>query len=145
MTDPSEGVKDILEAQSVGTPGPGTGWRLFISKEPDLPDTVVTIYNTGSWRAPDPKWLLDFPSVQVRIRGAVNGYQAAYTKAQEVKDRLLGLVPQTLNGDFWRSVVIQGDLTFLQYDQKERPVFVLNFALYIEAAPSAQSTRLALS
>ena len=145
MTDPAEGVMNILTTEGIGTPGNGSGWRLWVAKEPDVPDQAITSYNTGSWRAPDPKWLLDFPSIQVRIRGATADYQNTYIKAQEVKDALLGLTPQTLNGDFWRSVVIRGDITFLLFDQKERPVFVINLALYIEPAATAQSSRLALS
>lgn len=145
MSDIAVGIKDILVANSVGTFGAGSGWRIFIAAEPDEPDTVITIYPTGSWRAPDPKWLLDFPSAQVRIRGAASGYQAAQAKGQEVKDRLLGLEPQTLNSDFWRSVTIRSDLSFIMRDQKERPVFTINFALIIEAATSAQSSRAALS
>lgn len=143
MSNPSEGVKDLLVAGSVGAFGPGSGWRIFIAKEPTSPDTVVTVYDTGGL-TPNPKWLLDFPSVQVRVRGAKGEYAAARVKAVEAKDVLLGIAAQTINGDGWRGINLVGDLVHIGFDQGERPMFTMNFALIIEPAASGQTNRTAI-
>jgi hypothetical protein len=95
------------------------------------PNTVITIYDTGG-SAPNPKWTLDFPSLQVRVRGAKGGYVAAYEKINRIKDELLGLTPQVIAGDSWRSVTVQGDIISLGYDNEERPLLVLNVELIVE-------------
>ena len=90
MTDPAVGIKDLLETESVGTFAALTGFGIFIGKQPDANDTSIVITNTGG-EAPNPKFLLDFPSVQVMVRGAKGGYQAAFAKAVAVQDALLGV------------------------------------------------------
>lgn len=133
MSDPVVGIKDLLVAASVGTFGAASGWGIYIGKSPDLPDTCVTIYAAGG-ASPNPKWLLDFPSVQIIIRGSEDGYVAARAKAQVIKDTLLGLPSQDLNGDRWVGVWQVGDITPMGFDQKQRPLFSLNYRLIIEPA-----------
>ncbi len=133
MSDPAEGIKDLLVTAGAGTFNAISGWGIYIGAEPNKPDTIMTINNTGG-QPPNPKWLVDFPSIQVMLRGAENGYQALYTKAIEVKDALLGLPSQDLNGDRWVAVNQAGNEAFLGYDDNGRPRFSLNFNLIIEPA-----------
>jgi len=141
MTDIAVGIKDVLEVASVGTFGATTGWGIFISREPDTDqDTVITIYNTGG-EDPNPRYLLDFPSVQVRVRGDRGGYQAAHTKAVDIRDALLGLPSQLLNGDQWVAVNEIGSINQLGYDENDRPLFTLNYGLIIQ--PAAGGNRIA--
>ena len=141
MADPAEGIKDLLVAAGVGVFAATTGWSIQVGKEPTKPDTVVTVYNTGGL-APNPKWLLDDPTVQVSIRGAKNGRVASRAKAQEVKDALLGLPSQDLNGDRWVSVTGIGDITDIGFDESNRPMHTVNFKLIIE--PATGTNRAAL-
>ena len=143
MSLPSEGIKDLLVAASVGTFAATSGWGIFINKEPAAPNTTITIFDTGGF-TPNPKWLLDYPSVQVRVRGDKSGYVDAQTKIIQVKDVLLGLDSQDLNGDRWVAVNMQGDILSLSNDQNERPLFVVNFRLIIQPAASAETNRTAL-
>lgn len=131
MADPAEGIKDLLVTAAVGTFNATTGWSIRIAKEQDKPDTHITCYSSGGL-ASNPKWLLDFPSVQVRVRGAASGYVAARTKMQSVKDTLLGIASQTLNGDRWVAINSIGDINNLGFDDNNRPIFSINFALIIE-------------
>ncbi len=141
MADTAVGIKDLLVAAGIGTFAATSGWGIYINKEPTDPDTVVTVTTSGGTN-PNPKWLIDFPSAQVMIRGAPNGYVAAQAKAQEVKDALLGLPSQDLNGDRWDSITMAGDIAPLGYDETNRPRFSLNFNLIIE--PATGTNRLAL-
>jgi hypothetical protein len=143
MTDIAEGAKDLLVAAGVGTFGAPTGWGIFINKQPTTPDTVITAYASGGLD-PNPQWLLDFPSLRVQVRGAPGGYVAAQSKAKDVKDALLGLPSQDLNGDRWVSVLMNGDILSLGHDEENRPLFSINFSLIIEPANVAGDNRVPL-
>lgn len=139
MTAPSVSAKDILESASVGTFNSGA-WPIHISKQPTDQDQAITIYDSGGL-APLPKWLLDFPSIQVVVRGNENSYSETYDKVKAVKDALLSLPSQDINGDRWVSVTMIGESAFLGYDEKSRPEFALNFRLIIEPADAAGDHR----
>ncbi len=139
MTVPSIGVKDVLVAANVGTFNSGS-WQIHVSKQPLEVDQSITIYDAGGL-APYPKWLLDFPSVQIIVRGLENSYETTYNKTKEVKDALLGLPSQDINGDRWVSVTMIGEMASLGYDEKQRPEFALNLRLIIEPADAAGDYR----
>ena len=142
----SEGIRDILVTNNVGVFNSQVeeDWAIYISREPvDANETSLTVFDTGG-ATPNPKWLLDYPTIQVRIRGATNGYKAAWEKAKDVKDALLANTPQTINGDKWDFINIAGDINHIGYDEADRPIFTINFRLIIEPATSALTQRAAL-
>lgn len=128
---PSVGIRDLLVAAGVGVFAATSGWAIFIGREPANPVTTITIYDTGGF-SPNPKWNIDEPTVQVRVRGSTGNFQAAYAKANAVKEALLGLPSQDLNGDRWVSVRQLGDIHNLGYDNSERPLFTINFRMIVE-------------
>jgi hypothetical protein len=125
---PSQDIAGVLAAAQLGALGAATGWGIYRSLQPDSPDTTITLYDTGGLD-PDPALLLDQPSLMIHVRGIARDYDGARAKAQEVKDALLGLPAQTLGGTFYGGAVMKGDVFFLGYDNKSRPVFTLNFQL----------------
>lgn len=134
-------IKDILVTAGIATFASLTGWALAVSKEPDIPNQVVTVYDVGGID-PDPKFLLDRPSVQVRIRGNPNDYVATYAKAQQVKDALLGLQRQTVNTTVYIGIWQTGDIQNLGFDDSNRPILVTNWRIVRE--PAAGTNRLAV-
>lgn len=111
---------------------------------PKTPDDVIMISDTGGLD-PNPKWLLDFPTIQIMVRGAVNGYLATVREAKAVKDLILGIDAFTTSeGDRWVSATMNGDLGFIGRDENARPLFTMNFALIIEPQASGNTNRLAL-
>ena len=139
---PSEGIKDLLVRMGYSF-GTGDPWSIYIGKQPDKPDYCVTIYDE-SGGIPSPLWLLDYPSVQVRVRGDTNQYQATALKARDIKSIILGQPSQYLNGDRWVQFNMAGDIGFMGYDKNERPEFVVNFDLIIEPAPTVNDNRIPL-
>ncbi len=129
MADPSDGIKDLLVSAGIGV----FKTTIFIGSEPNKPDAAITINNTGGLPS-NPKFLLDFPAVQVMVRGDENGYQAMWTKVVAIKDALLGLPSQDLNGDRWVAINQAGNEGFLGFDDNNRPRVSLNFNLIIEPA-----------
>lgn len=134
MSDVCVDLKDVLETASIGTFAATSGWGIYISKEPDTPDTTITLYPYGSPVEPNPKFLIDYLNVQARIRGDVQGYAAAQTKAQAVKDALLGLTAQTVNTSKYIGVWMNTDIFLLRYDDNDRPILVINFRVIREPA-----------
>ena len=138
MAEPEDGIRDLLVAAGVGTFGATTGWGIFIGKQPTEPDTSITIreYNAD---LPMPKFLIDFPAVQVMIRGAPGGYQAAKLKARDVLNELHSIPSQDLNGDRWNSIRALSGPGYVGSDDNNRPKFSINFTLIIE--PSSGTYR----
>ena len=135
----SEEAKKLL-ATHVGT----SGWQTEIGAMPATPDKVIMISDTGGL-SPNPKWLLDFPTIQIMIRGIVSGYIVTAREAKAVKDLILGVASFTTSeGDRWVSATMNGDLGFIGRDENMRPMFSINFALIIEPQVVGNSNRLAL-
>jgi len=111
---------------------------------PDDPDRSIQIMDTVGIE-PNPKFLLDFPTVQIMIRGNANGYLATFREAKAVKDLLLGIDSfTTADGDRMVSITQNGDLGFIGRDDSMRPMFTINFALIIEPQVVGNSNRIAL-
>lgn len=134
---PAEVLGDQLPDTVVGGT---TGWTLFTGKAPAEPHQAVTSFDTGG-TSPWPSRLLDFNAVQFQVRGNPGGYAEAYTKAREVKDVLLGLDSQDIGSDRWVSVTMAGDIAYVGEDDKDRPLFSLNFRCIIEPAASQLTNR----
>lgn len=133
MNNPTVGTKNLLVAAGVGTYGATSGWGIFLGKLPTAPDTAIAI-TSSSGSPSNPKYLIDYPSVQVLVRGAKNGYEAAYDKALAVQNALLGLPSQTVNGDLWVQVNQIGSIAEMGFDDNNRPLVSVNFALIVEPA-----------
>jgi len=131
VSSPSEGIRIILENANVGKFNDATDWNINIDNEPDSPDRCITIYDTGG-QPSNPRWLVNYPNVQIRVRGNQAEYVQTYAKAEEVKNALLGILSQTINGENWVSVSQIGDINSIGKDANRRPLLTLNFALIIE-------------
>ncbi len=134
----SVGAKALIAAHAAIS-----GWQIEVGVMPDTPDKIITISDTGG-QDPNPKWLIDFPSLQVMVRGNVSGYLDTFVEAKAVKDLLLGVTSQDISGDRWVSITQNGDLGFIGRDEDQRPLFTVNFALIIQPQVVANSNRLPL-
>lgn len=137
MASPADVASNQLPSTVVGG---ASGWVRMVGFMPSDPDQVVCFYDTPG-RNPNPRWLIDYPSFQAKVRGKPNEYGVAWTKAKEVKDVLLGIASQDIGSDRWVSVTGQGEIMFLEYDDKMRPVFSVNFNAIIQPADNALTNR----
>ena len=110
---PAEVAGGLLSAISGGV----TGWVVKVGKQVAEPDQTITMYDTGG-QSPNPKWAVDFPTIQALIRGKPNEYGSAWAKAREVRDALLGIDSQTIGSDIWVSVTCPGDVGMVGYEGK---------------------------
>ncbi len=72
----AEGIRDLLVAAGVGVFNASSGWSIHIGRSPVSPDTVIVITETAGLPS-NPAYLLDFPNVQIKVRGSASGYQEA--------------------------------------------------------------------
>lgn len=133
MASPAEVAGGLLGNAIVGGT---TGWDLKVGFLPDSGnDQVICMMDTGG-ENPNPRWQVDFVTIQAIVRGKVNSYGSAWTKAREVRDKLLGLDSQNMSGsnDRWVSVICKGDVMSIGNDTKNRPLLSVNFRIIIEPA-----------
>lgn len=147
--DPAAGARGLLVAANTGwtsapdAPTPGCP-AVYLGVMDDQPDLAVCCISSGG-RSPEVHLAVDYPTLQVLVRGPItNGYTVSKQIAQTVKDTLLGLFSQDVNGDRWDSVSMRGDITWLGPDDKKRPMWSLNFALIVEPGDLTESNRVAL-
>ena len=133
MKSPAVGIKDLLEAAFVGTFAAGAGWALAVGAPMTSPDTCITCVD-GPGQSPYANLALNFPSVQVLVRGNPGDYVGAHDKGRDAIDAVLGAGYQSVNGDLWGGITQMGDLAFLGYDEKNRPIFSANFSINVEPA-----------
>lgn len=133
-------IAQILQTASIGT----FAEDIFVNKEPDgpnEPDKTVTIYNYGG-ADPVANIRLDYPSVQIRVRGAMNGYAEAEQRVQSIKNLLIAASQQTINSNVYVGFWMKGDTIFLKFDEKLRPIFVTNWRVAVQ--PDVSDNRLPL-
>lgn len=145
MAAPSTGIKQLLIAAGIGVdviPGQANQvWPIYISKLPDVPDSCIAIFDNGGL-PPDPKWLLDYPDVNILVRA--QAYPDVFNKARDVRSALLGLTSQTINGDRWCSVTAIGDIVDAGRDKMDRVIRSLNLRLIMQPAATSFDIRLPL-
>lgn len=127
MRSPAE----ILQQQvSTSILGGATGWTRYVGNLPGSPDKVAAFIDSGGLN-PWPHLLLDFPSVQVLVRGPKDSYGVAYAKAREIRDALLGIDSQdvVVDAETHRlvSVTMMGDIASIGNDSVDRPLLSINF------------------
>ena len=120
---PADDVRNYLISNGITT-------SIFVGHEPGEPDACVTVYDTGG-EAPDPKFALDNPTVQVRTRDA--SYMAAYWKARNIQDILLGCGQFSGNdSNLYVGVTAATGVIVLERDNQNRTVCVMNFNVYMQ-------------
>ena len=129
MNPVSEDIKDFITASDIGAGefAATSGWSVSISEMSESPDTCILISDTGSWKGPDPRNAIYFPSFQILIRGAKGDYLLAYAKAEEVRDALHTVNNETVNNARYIQILCSADILYTGRDGEQRPLFSINF------------------
>lgn len=132
MNAPSDDIAQYLAAQGVGTFAATSGWAIYFAKEPQAPDSCVTVYDT-SGDSPDPDSAFWRPSVQVRIRA--NDYRDAYAKVEDVVNTLtVNAISFAQGGTKYVGAFQFGSPQFIGFDDNDRAIVVVNFNLIRQPA-----------
>jgi len=128
MNAPSVDVKDILEADSSLELTFST--NLFIGKAPVTPADCVVIYDTPGW---PPQLTLTpgenyyYPSIQIMVRA--NHYIEGWDLINDIQVSLHGRSHETWNGTLYTVIRCTSEPALLNWDEKNRAQFVVNFDL----------------
>ena len=128
MNPASEDLKDFIELSSTGLDFT-FGTNMFIGDMPDKPDNCITLYDTGG---PAPQANYDYykPTVQILIRGDIQGYQNAWDQANSLSNALHGVAGETVNSTYYSQILASSDLMFVGKDDSNRPIFSINFEIH---------------
>jgi hypothetical protein len=131
MYDAAISTKDLLVLAGLGSYGGTNPFDIYVGHPPDKPDSV-TLINMAGGLNPLPHLLLDYPSVQVMVRGRPSGYAQASAHIAKVCKALIGIRTEILNGDTYRACNQLGGIAYLGQDNNTRPMFVANFRYIVE-------------
>lgn len=97
---------------------------IFVNEEQSEPNNCVTIYDTGG---SDPMVVDDVysPTIQVRVRNLDS--PSAYAKQYQIRDILVALKNQIINGIDYIAIWQQGDIFSLGRDENSRYILTLNY------------------
>lgn len=125
MNSASKDVKDMLVDDSAI--GLTEGVDLFRAQYPTDPANIVSIYDTvGGMTEMYLTGENDYnPSIQILVRNV--DYDAGYALIRQITDSLHGRANVTWNGTVYLLIKCVQDPYFLDYDEKGRVRFVVNF------------------
>lgn len=129
QNNPATDIRATLISDGVTTP-------IYIGSEPTTPDECITLYNTAGGENPSPKFLLDFPGLQIRARA--NDYVTAYTNILECFDLLLGRPAFTKNTTRYTGIIALTGIFDMGTDENDRRLLACNLKLYVEPASVSQ-------
>ena len=125
MNSPAQDIADILTDEGIGT----IGTDLFCFEQPTVPDSCITVIDSGGF-PPEAQYRYDYPTVQILVRGARNGYRDAYAVAENIKTTLNGKGETDIDSVYHIvGIWAMSDIMPLGNDTSDRPLFSLNFRL----------------
>ena len=135
---PADLIADILVNAGVFV----DGWTFAVGRLPSGPDQVVAIIDSPG-PSGFPSISLDFPGIQVMVRGAPGStsYKDTWKKMYQVRDILLGIDNAPVEFPELWGCTERGQPAPLGYDDKDRPQFSWNAQLTVGPVPTADSNR----
>lgn len=129
MTSPAYDIAVQLESLGLGTIAAKSGWSIAVSREPQNPANVITIYDTGGEIDTDEQNVL-YPTFQIRVRAST--YLESYNKHRDIQKWL------ALNGftsDTIRYVSFKVISSIMQIDVNDnnQPILVANYSAVVDA------------
>lgn len=128
MNSSAQDIKDMLEADSSLALTFATD--LFVGKEPPEPDNCVTIFDTPGF---PPQLTFTkgenyfYPSIQIRVRN--RSYQTGWSLIADIRTLLHGRNHEIWNGTIYELINCSSGPALLDWDEKNRVRFIINFNL----------------
>lgn len=128
---PSDDILDMLISDAVVTAAV-TG---FVNKEPgenDLKDgdAFLMIYDTGGFDPEAAGKNFDKPTINTRVKGKPGDFAGAAALIQAVKSALHERTPEIKNSTRYMGIWQVGEVAFVEYDGRNRPIFTANFRIH---------------
>ena len=124
INSPAFDIATILEDAGLGI----RGINIFVGGEPESPDNTITIYDTGGF-PPSPKYLRDNPSVQIKVRSAIDDRKIAADVLRSIRNVLLNSENRISGGSIYIQYHEFGGIIDLGVDKQGRFIMVSNYRL----------------
>ena len=121
-------IAEELEDDGVGT----VGTNIFCGKMPDAPDICIAVSQYGGQPIDEVSEDMEYPGLQIIVRGAKDGYAAAMTMAEAVRQSIHGITDTTLTSTYYYRISANHSPAQLGFDGNDRPLFVINFSVIKE-------------
>lgn len=128
MTAPSIDIAGLLNTAGIAT----SGVDMFVASIPDTVNGFAVQLNDSGGPNPIPVYTRDFKDLQILVRGNIGGYEAAWDKAEEIKNFLLGKEDTTIGSNIYMSFLMRSDITYIGLDENKHPKISLNFRITID-------------
>jgi hypothetical protein len=139
LKSPAHAVSDLLAAQSIGSLlATATAWRITTGRQSEPPDSLITVYDTGG-QSSNPAYRINYPTIQIRVRGAKDKYSEAYAKINDIAEFLNGIDPFDSGDNHYSGIIMQGGIIAMGHDKNSRPEFVVNFLCFVEPTAGSSS------
>jgi len=112
-----------------------TGWTLYKSFMPPDPDQVVVLFETPGGEvgiirdASNGEKPFDMPGLQVRLRGAVNGYSALQAQADVIFNALHQNEPPKISGENYVYIYLKNGNLPMGKDSSNRDEISQNYSI----------------
>lgn len=126
-----------LQDDAVGTIRSTGDWGIYENMMPAEPDKCIAVFAYGGG-PPDVVWAGEYPSVQVRVRGAQHKesdstqHPITFAKAYAVMVSLHKTLRTTINGTVYYWMEAKHSPSSLGRDTKGRDIYVINFDIMKE-------------
>lgn len=100
------------------------GGAFFTGSEPDAPDDVVTVYDTGGLNPDTDELDIERPTFQVRVRD--RNYALAYARHRSIRDQLIYDEFETDHARY-ALIVAETEILSLGRDDNNRFILVANY------------------
>lgn len=128
-----------LPPATYGAQGLVLGVNLFLARTPEeAPNACVTV---SQYQGKEPDFAMgrslvaiDYPRIQIAVRGEVEDYPGAYGWAVKIRQVLMGVViPDSTYFPRVARIESLGVPNPIGYDDVERPKFTMNFQFHVNA------------
>lgn len=120
---PAHALALYLEQQGAGT----FGETIHVSREPVIPDNVVTLYDTGGGSPANYSIELRQPTIQVRVRDA--SYTDAVAKQEQIFGILNAIQTQEIGGRTFLGVHMTTEILSIGRDDNDRHLLTANYQI----------------
>lgn len=147
MRDPALSIRDMMVASSFNWVAGGVApFGVYLGQPPATPDAIILLNRTGGID-PVPQWLVNYPSLQVMVRGKKSGYEGASATIDQICNFLLGIKTYVdpTSGDQYQACNQLGDVFYAGQDDNTRPHFTANFRFIVLPAVVAGGNRLPIT
>ena len=127
MNSPATDLASLLATAAIGTFAGITGWSIYVNREPNDPDSTITLYDVGGTTIDglcDTERNDDF-RIQVRVRN--NSYTTAYQKALAVEAVLDVVAQETIDSTYYNVIYRIDLISSLGQDEKDRSILVQTY------------------